>query len=129
MDHFCYLCFTFVCHTVLSVPCSRVVTCLERTALLTLLHVMFFCVLVIFLYGVLGKVWYLIVSILDLRFLLFFGWVCLCFLHAQNQVSWSFSDHTDYTYSNYVYVGLQFSFCPPTHRSFCKVFVPLYLEK
>ena len=38
-----------------------------------------FCVLVIFLYGVLGKVWYLIVAILDLRFLLFFGWVCLCF--------------------------------------------------
>ena len=27
MDLFCYLCFVFVCHTVLSVPCSLVVTC------------------------------------------------------------------------------------------------------
>ena len=45
VDLFCYLCFMFVCHTVLSVPCNFVVTCLERTDLLTRLFVMFSCVL------------------------------------------------------------------------------------
>ena len=65
MDHFCYLCFIFVCHTVLSVPCSLVVTCWKRAYLLALLYVMFFCVFCSLSYGVLCKVWYLIVSILD----------------------------------------------------------------
>ena len=50
-------------HTVLSVPCSLVVTCLERADLFALLCVMFSCVFVTFPYGVLGQVWYLIVSI------------------------------------------------------------------
>ena len=27
LDPFCYLCFVFVCHTILSVPCNLVVTC------------------------------------------------------------------------------------------------------
>ena len=45
MDPFCYLCFKFGCHTVLSVHPSLVVTCWERTDLLTLLYVMFSCVL------------------------------------------------------------------------------------
>ena len=31
MDHICYLCFVFVCHTALSVPCSLVVTCFENS--------------------------------------------------------------------------------------------------
>ena len=41
MDPLCYLCLVFVCHTVLSVPCSLVVTCWERADLLALLYVMF----------------------------------------------------------------------------------------
>ena len=44
MDPFCYLCFLFACHTVLSVPCNLVVTCWEMADLLTLLFVMFSCV-------------------------------------------------------------------------------------
>ena len=63
---FCYLCVVFVCHTVLSVPCSFVATYLEGAALLALLYVMFSCIFVTFPYGVLGQVWYLIVSISDL---------------------------------------------------------------
>ena len=61
----------FVCHTVLSVPCSLVVTCWEKTDLLALVYVMFSCVFATFPYGVLGQVWYLIVSIPDLCFLFF----------------------------------------------------------
>ena len=53
-------------HTVLSVHCSLVVTCWERANLLVLLYVMFSCVFVTFLCGVLGQVWYLVVSISDL---------------------------------------------------------------
>ena len=61
MDLFCYLCFV----TVLSVPCSLVVTCSERAHLLAPWHMMFSCVLSLS-HGVLGQVWYLIVSIPDL---------------------------------------------------------------
>ena len=57
MDPICYLCFMFVCHTVTYFPCSRV---------------MFSCVFVTFPYGVLGQVWYLIVSILDICLPLYF---------------------------------------------------------
>ena len=42
VDHFCYFFFVFVCHTVLSAPCSLVVTSWERADLLALLYVMFF---------------------------------------------------------------------------------------
>ena len=52
MDHFCCLCSMFVCHTVLSVPCTPVVTCWERADLLVLLYVMFSCVFVF-------PIWYL----------------------------------------------------------------------
>ena len=51
------------CHTVLSFPCSLVITCWERADLLALLHVMFSCVFITFPYGVVGQVWYLIVWI------------------------------------------------------------------
>ena len=54
MDPFCYLCFLYVYHTVLSVPCSLAVTCWEGADLLALLYVMFSCIFVIFLFGVLG---------------------------------------------------------------------------
>ena len=64
----------FLCYAVLhvSVPCSLVVTCWERADLLDLLSVIFSCVFVSFPYGVLGKVWYLIVSIPDLCLLPYF---------------------------------------------------------
>ena len=71
VDPFCYLCFVFVYHTVLSVPCSLVVTCWERADLLALLYGMFSCVFVTFPYGILGQVWYLIESIPDLCLLPF----------------------------------------------------------
>ena len=55
-----------VCHVVLSVHRSLVVTCWERANLLTLLYVMFSCVFVPFPCGVLGQVRYLIDLILDI---------------------------------------------------------------
>ena len=55
-----------VCHTLLSVHFSLVVTCWERANLLALLSVIFIVFFVTFTYGVLSKVWYLIVSIPDL---------------------------------------------------------------
>ena len=48
-----------VCHAVLSVQCSLVVTCWVTAGLLALLYVMFSYVFVTSPYGVLGKVWYL----------------------------------------------------------------------
>ena len=68
-----FLLFLFhVCQAVLSVPCSLVVTCWERTDIFALLCVMFSCVLVTFPYGVLAQVWwYLILSIPDLCLLTF----------------------------------------------------------
>ena len=65
--HFSYFVFR-VCRAVVSIPCSLVVTCWERANLLALSFVIFTCVYVTFLYGVLGQLWYLIVSIPD-RFL------------------------------------------------------------
>ena len=65
MDSF-VSCVEFVRHTVLSVPCSLVVTCWERADLLALLYLMLSCVFVTFPYGALGQVWYLIVSIPDI---------------------------------------------------------------
>ena len=50
----------------MSVTCSFEVTCWERSDLLAFLYVMFSCIFVTFLYGVLGQVCYLIVSIPDL---------------------------------------------------------------
>ena len=50
----------------LSLPYCRVVTCWERADFLAILYVIVYCVFVPFVYGDLGQVWYLIVSILDL---------------------------------------------------------------
>ena len=61
-----------VCHAFLSIHCSLVVTCWERDGLLALLYVMFSCVFVTFQCGVLGQVWYLIVSIPDIFLLTYF---------------------------------------------------------
>ena len=61
MDH---LLFMFhICHAFLPVHCSLVVTCWERADHLALLYVMFYCVHVTFPCGVLGQVWYMVVSI------------------------------------------------------------------
>ena len=57
----CFFCGSFllfmfpVCHVFLSVHCSLVVTRWERADLLALSYVMFYCVFVTFLFGVLGQ--------------------------------------------------------------------------
>ena len=56
-------------YAVLSVPCSLVSTCWERTDILTLLCVVYSCVFLTFPNCVLGQVWYLI---LDLYAFLYF---------------------------------------------------------
>ena len=65
-----WICFVFIlCLSLplmMSVSCSLVVTCLERPGHLAHLYVKFSCAFVIFTYGVLVQMWYLIVSILDL---------------------------------------------------------------
>ena len=67
--HSNFLLFVFhVCHAVVSVHCSLVVTCWERADLFAVLYVMFSCVFVTFL-----CVWYLIVSIPDLCLLPYFA--------------------------------------------------------
>ena len=58
-----------VCHAFASVHCCLVVTCWERA---WLLFVMFNCIFVTFPYGILGQVWYLIVSSPDLCRLSYF---------------------------------------------------------
>ena len=65
MDLFSFLCVLSL-PSVMSVYCNLVVTCWERADLLALLCVTFSCAFVTFPYGVLGHVWYLIVSIPDL---------------------------------------------------------------
>ena len=50
-----------ICYTVVSVPCSLVITCWDRAYLLAFLFVEFSCVFVTLQYGVLGQVLYLIV--------------------------------------------------------------------
>ena len=64
-----------ICHAVLSVHCSLVVTCWERANLLAHLYVMFSCAFVTFPCGVLGQVWYLVVLILDLCILPYFVYI------------------------------------------------------
>ena len=54
-----------LCYVFLSVPGSLEISCWERADLLALLCLVFSCGFVTFTYGVLGQVWYLIVSITD----------------------------------------------------------------
>ena len=72
VDLFCYCFCVCLCHTVLSVSCSHVVTCWERADLLAHFYVIFSRVFVTYPYGVLGQLWYLIVSIPDLCLLPYF---------------------------------------------------------
>ena len=53
VDPFCYLCFMFVCHTVLSVPCNIVGKGWEKADIGSLICDVFLC-FVNFPYGVLG---------------------------------------------------------------------------
>ena len=71
VDHFCYLCFLFVYHTVVSIPCNLVVTYWERADLLAIVYLVFLLCCVTFLHSVLNQAWYLIVSIPDLCLLYF----------------------------------------------------------
>ena len=77
MFHIC------LCYAVLSVPCGLMLTCLERADLLAFLCVMFSCVFLVFPYGVLGQVWYWIVTIPDPSLLLY-----LTLLPANNKVTY-----------------------------------------
>ena len=60
-----------VCHAFASVHCCLVVTCCERADLLALVCDDY-CILVTILYGILGQVWYLILSFPDLCHLSYF---------------------------------------------------------
>ena len=77
-----------VCHAFLSVLCSFVVTCWERAGLLALLCVMFSCVFVTFPCGVLGQVWYLIVSISDLCLLSYFQAFTYIYYNILTHIDW-----------------------------------------
>ena len=55
------------------------VTCWERANLLALLYVMFSCVFVTFLYGVLGQVWYWTLLTPDLCLLTYFEYCSFSF--------------------------------------------------
>ena len=82
---FCYLCVC-VCLSYCLV-CSLqlfLATCWERGDILSLLFVMFSCVFVTFLNGVLGQICYLIVSIHDLCLLPYFG----CFTFSMGAFLW-----------------------------------------
>ena len=61
------------CYAFASFHCCLVVTCRERAGLLFL---MLNCVFDTFPCGILGQVWYLVVSILDLCRLSYFSWHC-----------------------------------------------------
>ena len=82
ISRLCFFCGSFLsfmihvclCYTVLSVPCSLVITCWEKADLLALLCVVFSYVFVSFPYGVPGQVLYLIVSISDLCLPLYFSY-------------------------------------------------------
>ena len=64
MCHFAsYICVT--CHTVLSVPCSLVVTSWKRVGRMALSYVMLSCVVVTFPFDIICQVWYLILWIPD----------------------------------------------------------------
>ena len=67
---FC-VCVSCVSHAFTSVHCCLVVTCWERAYLLTLVGDVY-CIFVTFPCGILGQVWYLIVSFPDLCHLSYF---------------------------------------------------------
>ena len=77
-----------VSHAFASVHCCLVVTCLERADLLALVGNVY-CILANFPYGILGQVWYLIVSFPDLCRL-------SCFLYIHIALIWSIKQTWDH---------------------------------
>ena len=79
MYHFCYIYFVFV---MFSYPFTAALwsPAGKGAYLLTFLYVMFSCLFVTFSCGILGQVWYLIVSIPHLCALLTFSIKCICTL-------------------------------------------------
>ena len=69
MDHLCFCVLCLSCF--MSVHCCLVVTCLERADLLALVGDVY-CIFLNFPCGILGQVWYLIVSFPDLCRLSYF---------------------------------------------------------
>ena len=74
MDHLCYLCLVFFMLSRLFI--AALWSHAGKGLTYWLLFVMFNCVFVTFLCGILGRVWYLIESILDLCRLSYFN-LCL----------------------------------------------------
>ena len=125
-----------VCHTVLSVHCSLVLTCWERASLLDLMYVTFSCVFVTFPCDVLDQVWYLIVSIPDLCLLTFIAGIYGCgFLPehgcpsivitwAREKYRCSLTHLSQMNFPSSIYrtslfqIGI-FSFYSKVHRIFC----------
>ena len=65
VDHLCFFFVSYVSHAFAPVHCCLVVTCWERADLLALVGDIY-CIFVTFPCGILGQVWYLIVSFPDL---------------------------------------------------------------
>ena len=70
MEHWCF-CVSFVSHALASIHCSLVVTCWESAGLMALVNFFVTCPC-----GILGQMWYLIVSFPDLCLLSHFGAIC-----------------------------------------------------
>ena len=85
-----------VSHAFASVHCCLVVTCWERADLLVLLGNVY-CIFVTFSCGILGKVWYLIVSFPDLCHLSYFVGEFLAL--SGNQQSKKSQKHHEETFS------------------------------
>ena len=64
---------SYVSHAFVSVHCCLVVTCWERADLLALVGDVY-CIFVTLPFGILGQVWYLIVSSPDLCHLPYYGY-------------------------------------------------------
>ena len=89
-------------HTVLSVPCSLVVSCCGLADLLALLSLMFSCVFVTFPYGVLDQVRVLIVSNPDLYLRPNFGGIYLKVLYTVAAISSTIARPLGLHYNHYV---------------------------
>ena len=75
MDPFCCLCFVFVlacCLECSLLPCAHLQGKGQPLDLLALWYMMFSCVLSLFPCGILGQVWFLILSIPDICLLHYF---------------------------------------------------------
>ena len=85
-----------VCYAFASVHFCHVVTCWEK-AYLWLLFVMFKIVFLTFPCGIMGQVWYLIVSIPDIRRLSYFN--CSYVMYLLFSLLWSFIKESKVIYS------------------------------